>query len=403
MTGRRTGAWRSRAWAITGALSITETVSWGVLYYAFAVLLVPMQRELGWSTVHLTGAFSLGLLVSGLAGIPVGRHLDRHSPRLLMTAGSIGATALVLVWSQVHHLAVWYAVWIAIGLAMACVLYEPAMVVLATWFEDPTQRRHAMTMMTLVAGLASTIFMPLTQALVAHQGWRTSLVILALVLGAATVPLHAIVLRSPIRDLQDAVPVPVRAVVRSATFLRLAAAYFLANAAGIAMTVLTIPLLIQRDLTPAFAALAVGLIGFAQIPGRILFALVPVPTRVVMLLIASGIAVVAVAGDRSALLVLGLVVLGMGNGMTTLSRAEEIGERYGTRAYGALSGRLALFTTFARAGGPVGAAGLATWVGYQGLLWTLVGICGVAAVLLPGRATALAHPPADVVVRARSA
>ena len=38
---------RARAWAIVAALSVTETVSWGILYYAFAVFLVPMQRELG--------------------------------------------------------------------------------------------------------------------------------------------------------------------------------------------------------------------------------------------------------------------------------------------------------------------------------------------------------------------
>ena len=64
---------RTRAWAIAGALSITETVSWGILYYAFAALLAPMRAELGLSTAQLTGAFSLGLLVAGLAGIPVGR------------------------------------------------------------------------------------------------------------------------------------------------------------------------------------------------------------------------------------------------------------------------------------------------------------------------------------------
>ena len=52
----------SRAWAIVGALSVTETVSWGILYYAFAVFLLPMERELGFSTAELTGAFSLALL-----------------------------------------------------------------------------------------------------------------------------------------------------------------------------------------------------------------------------------------------------------------------------------------------------------------------------------------------------
>ena len=74
-------AWRTRAWGIVGALSVTETVSWGILYYAFAVFLLPMQRELGYSAAQLTGAFSLALLVSAVAGIAVGRHLDRHSPR----------------------------------------------------------------------------------------------------------------------------------------------------------------------------------------------------------------------------------------------------------------------------------------------------------------------------------
>jgi MFS family permease len=92
--------WRSRAWAIVAALSVTETVSWGILYYAFAAFLVPMHRELGLSTAALTGAFSVALLVSSAAGIGVGRYLDRHSPRALMTAASVAGVVLVLVWSK---------------------------------------------------------------------------------------------------------------------------------------------------------------------------------------------------------------------------------------------------------------------------------------------------------------
>jgi MFS family permease len=378
-------SWRSRAWAITGALSITETVSWGVLYYAFAVLLTPMQRELGWSTTHLTGAFSLGLLVSGLVGIPVGRFLDRHSPRSLMTLGSIAAGALVLCWSQVEHLAAWYALWAAIGLVMACVLYEPALVVLATWFGDPRQRRLAMTAMTLVAGLASTIFMPLTQFLVEQHGWRDALVILALALAAITVPLHAITLRPAPRPALPAIPVAVGEIVRTPVFRRLAAGYFLANAAGIAVTILAIPVLLQRGVDPSFAALAVGLIGFAQIPGRILFAFLAPTSRVVLVLIGAGIAVFALAGQHAGLLVAGLIVLGMGNGMTTLARATEIADRYGTAAYGSLSSRLALVTTFARAAGPIAGAALAALAGYQVLLWALVAVCMVAGAVMPPR------------------
>ena len=186
---------RGRGWAIVGTLSVTEIVSWGVLYYAFAVFLVPMERELGYSAAALTGAFSVALLVAGVAGIGVGRFLDRHSPRALMTAGSAAGALLVLAWSRVEGLAAFYAIWAGIGLVMAAVLYEPAFTVLAKWFPDAAERRRAMTALTLVAGLSSFIFLPLGQALIDAHGWRDALVVLAVVLAAVTVPLHAVVLR----------------------------------------------------------------------------------------------------------------------------------------------------------------------------------------------------------------
>ena len=147
-------------------------MSWGILYYAFAVFLVPMQRDLGFTAAELTGAFSIAMLVSGAAGIAVGRYLDRHSPRGLMTLGSVAGVALVIAWSQVDGLAAFYAIWVAIGLVMAAVLYEPAFTVLAKHFPATEQRRRAMTAMTLVAALASFIFMPLAQALIDAHGSR---------------------------------------------------------------------------------------------------------------------------------------------------------------------------------------------------------------------------------------
>ena len=138
-----------------------------------------MQRELGRSASELTGAFSLALLVAGVAGVGVGRYLDRHGPRALMTAGSVAGALLVVAWSQVEGLGAFYAIWIGIGLVMAAVLYEPAFVVLAKWFPATDERRRAMTALTLVAGLSSFIFLPLAQALIDAHGWRDALLILA--------------------------------------------------------------------------------------------------------------------------------------------------------------------------------------------------------------------------------
>jgi hypothetical protein len=43
---------------------------------------------------------------------------------------------------------------------MATLLYEPAFTIVAKWFRAPGERRRAMTAITLVAALASFIFLP---------------------------------------------------------------------------------------------------------------------------------------------------------------------------------------------------------------------------------------------------
>ena len=186
-------------WVQVAVLGLTETVSWGIVYYAYAVLLAPMQREMGWSTSAVTGAFSLALAVSGLAAYPVGRWLDRHGARAAMTGGSVLSVALLLAWADVRDLVGLYAVFAGLGVAMALVLYEPSFAVVATWFSR--KRGQALTLLTTIAGFASTIFLPLTAWLVDRQGWRGALVTLAVVLAVATIPLHALVLRRRPEDL----------------------------------------------------------------------------------------------------------------------------------------------------------------------------------------------------------
>src|SRR5207247_3535606 len=75
-------------WLVVGTLAVTVTVSYGVLTYAFGIVLVPMQRELGWSRIELAGAFSLALAVWAVAGVAGGIALDRDSPRIRLAGGA---------------------------------------------------------------------------------------------------------------------------------------------------------------------------------------------------------------------------------------------------------------------------------------------------------------------------
>jgi MFS family permease len=89
-----------------------------------------MAADLGWSRAQLVSGFSLALVVSAAAAVPAGRWLDRHPPRALMTAGSVAAVALVVAWSQVGSPQAYLLIWAGIGIVMALVLYEPAMIAL---------------------------------------------------------------------------------------------------------------------------------------------------------------------------------------------------------------------------------------------------------------------------------
>ena len=170
-------------WVIAVMLGITQTITWGIVYYGFSSFLPAQEAELGWSRGEMSGALSVAMLLSGLAAAPVGHWLDHHGPRLSMTLGTVAAVALLVVLSQVTSLGQFYVIWALLGLVMATVLYEPAFVVITAWFER--QRTRAMMIVTLMAGLASTIFFPVAAWLIELMGWRPAMLALAAFLAVA--------------------------------------------------------------------------------------------------------------------------------------------------------------------------------------------------------------------------
>jgi MFS family permease len=387
-------------WWMVAALSVTEMVSWGILFYAFAVFLRPVEEALGASRAQVSGAFSLGLLLAGCAALPAGRWVDRHGARGLMTLGSCAAALLLFAWSRVESLAGLYAVQAGLGLAMAALLYEPAFAAVANWFFR--FRGRALLIVTLMGGLASFVFLPVTERLVSTLGWREALRILALVMAGVTLPLHFFVLRRRPADLglrpdgdageprpglagHEASGVPLGEALRSRPFRWLAAAMMLSVAATSTVAVHLLSYLAERGLPGALAASAAGAIGLMQLPGRVLFA--PASERApqgwatagVFLLQAAGLALLlAVPGMAG--IVLFVVVFGMGQGMSTLVRASKVAEIFGLAAYGGISGALALCTTVARTLAPLGAALLHDSRGsYQPVFWLLaIGALGAA-------------------------
>lgn len=417
------GAGLYYGWVLVGALALTETISYGILAYAFPVFLAPMEAELGWSRTALTGAFSLAMLVSGLVAIPAGRWVDRRGPRALMTVGSLAAALLVLAWARVESLVAFYLIWTGIGVAMAAVLYEPAFAVIANWFVR--HRGRALTVLTFLAGFASVIFVPLAAWLVQVQGWRAALVTLAAVLAVGTVLPHALLLRHRPQDLglapDGGLPgtagpamtgversIPAQVALRSASFRWLTLAFALATFASTAMFFHLIPFLTDHGHGAGFAAAAAGMIGIMALPGRLIFTPLgtrwprPRVTAAIFALQALGVLVLlGVSGSAGVWLF--VVLFGAGFGAITPARAALLAEAYGPAYYGSIGGVLALVLALARALAPVGASGLqATTGGYAPMLWTLALLSGLAtlAVLRLGGARPTTLQPYPAMPRA---
>ncbi|MGK5555761.1 MFS transporter, partial [Actinomadura kijaniata] len=391
---------------VLAALCVTEITSWGVLYYAFAVLAPAITADTGWSMPAVTAAFSAALVISAVVGVPVGRLLDRHGPHLLMTGGSALATAAVVAIALAPGPAWFAAAWALAGVAMAAVLYQPAFAAL-TRYHGP-RRLAALTTVTLVAGLASTVFAPLTDALADHLTWRHTYLVLAAVLALVTIPLHALALRRPWPAADrtaghaagGADRRQVRAITRSRPFVLLSVALALSAFAMYAVLTNLIPLLIHRGASPTLAAWALGLGGVGQVAGRLGYGLLTrrtgVRTRTAGVLAVSAAttaALAAVPGPAAALIAIA-VLAGAGRGVATLLQATAVTDRWGPAHYGALSGVLAAPATIAGALAPFGGATLATLLGgYPALFLTLACVAAVAAVLSVASVPPRAEPP----------
>lgn len=386
-------------WALVGTLGLTATVSYGILSYAFAVFIAPMSAELGWSRATVTGGYSLGALVMGLAAVPLGRWVDRHGSRGVMTAGSVLATLLLVAWSGVESVVAFYLLWAAMGVAMAAVLYEPAFAVVAVWFRR--RRSRALTVLTFIGGFASVVFVPLAGALVEAHGWRGALLRLALVYAPLTVLPHALVLRRSPGDLglepdgeargevppppSPAAEPPVGDALRSRSFRWLAVAFGLSSLATTTVTVHLVPLLLERGFGLGFAGAAMGLLGLMALPGRLVFTPLGARwprTRVAALIFALSAAagtILLISPSGWAVWVF-VALFGAGFGAITPARAALVAELYGSAQYGRIGGMLAFIVALGRAAAPVGAsavylAGGGAGRGYDLVLGVLVILC----------------------------
>jgi MFS family permease len=382
---------------LIACIAIGQTIGWGTLFSVFPLFMAPLEAELGWSRAEVNAGLTCALLVGGLAAVPCGRFVDRHGGRLMLAWGAFAGVALLLALSWVGSLPVFWVIWAAMGLVQSAALWTPAMALVVGRARDPTR---AITAISFVTGLSTTIFVPLGALLIEVFGWRGALAALAAI---QVIPgLLTLLMLAP--DPPRAATAPragfslMRAVRRPA-FLALAACFAGHAFVAVGLGAHLIPYLRELGLPEASVLLVVALHGPFQVVARAaLVAMGPRVTlrqvgRVTTALTPAAMVALALAPPVLAWLVLFAMVWALADGLMTIIRSAGVMEILGREGYGTLTGALSIATVLPRTVAPLAIA--LWWEGFGGygpLPWLLAGIGLLSAAAFAAAARMRAAP-----------
>ena len=370
------------------ALAFAETLVWAGVFYIFPALLAHWEGDLGWPKTTIAGAFTAALVASAAAAPLAGRLIDRGHGRILLTVGAALTGELIGLVALVREPWQFYALWVALGITMAGCLYEPCFAFLTR--TRGTEARRAITLITLVAGLAGTVSFPTANLLAELYGWRAATTAFAVLILAVAVPLFRYGTRVPASAGEAAAPAAgtaapggLRVALGRPAFWLLAVAFsMIALTHGILITHM-LPMLDERGVSLTVAVLVASGIGPMQVAGRVAMMLAEryvsmnwVCAMSYLFMMAASVCLIG-AGAVPVLLVAFVVLQGSGYGVTSITRPVVTAGILGREGFGAISGALALPFMLATAVAPTLAAAIWAVVGYDGVRLTVLALVAV--------------------------
>lgn len=339
-------------------IAVGVTIAYACLYYIFAALLVDWERSYGWSKSQLTIAFTACIFVSAFISPYAGRVVDGGKARWLLSVGlligGLAVAALCLIQSQ----AMFIGIWLIIGIAHGCCLYDPCFALITRVLSDESSINapKAITRITLTAGFASTIAFPSAAWLTSTFGWQgTALAFAAVIvfIGAPAMYAGGTLLECCPHDIEPETRRARDKAALRATRKRLA--YWILFAAFPLMSLTTgmilthiMPILLEKGITQAHAVYFVALIGPMQVLGRFFVRRVAerIGTLATTLMAFTGISVsvfiLLIAGANHAVMALFACLFGAAYGLVSILKPILTAETLGKNAFGAVSGSLAL-------------------------------------------------------------
>lgn len=392
-------------------MGIAQICSWGTLYYSFPQLAAAIEAELGWQKSSLYGALTLGFLLTALAGIPVGRWIDKGHGRNVMTLGSSLAGLVMICGSQIQSILGFYLVFASIGLLQATCLYDAAFSVIARHSGKAlTQKR--ITALTLWGGFASTAFIPFIELLLSWGSWRDVFVVLGIINILVCAGIYSrlpqnkggVDHRSGNTGGGECTPKGVKWAISQPIFWTLILCFALFATLTSAFQFHLYPMLVEKGLSTQEVVMILAIFGPAQVTGRILMWMFG--SRVTIanlgLVTVSVIPIVFLAINYLPMsfwmLVPCAIVFGAANGTMTIVKGIAVPELVTRQAYGAINGAMNMPIKVIKAFAPTLAALVWNMAGGYALMMDLLIGLGVIVVVSFYMATRIKTRTSPLVV-----
>jgi MFS family permease len=340
----------SGPWRAIPVLGPTQILAWGALFYPPVLVMPLIAAERDWSLAFCMGGFSLGLLMAGLVAPTVGGLIDRYGGHWVMAGGALvgalGLVALALTTNRANYL----AAWMAIGVAMAASLYDPAFATLGRIFG--AEARRPITILTFIGGFASTVSWPATYVLIEHFGWKGTYLLYAALLALVAAPLLAFALpreRFKARPLAPGeVHVPPKTLpAKGPVFILIIVAFTAYAFIPSAMSAHLLAIFDRLGIDYKVGVILGALFGPAQVLARLaefLYAREIHPlviARCAVALLLAGFALMFALGVSLWVATAFVVMFGVSNGLMTIGRGTVPLVLFGSAGYGKIVGKIA--------------------------------------------------------------
>jgi MFS family permease len=388
-------------WVIVAAGALITCVAAGSMF-ALPVYLQPISDDTGWTRAGISMAMTIGFLVMGVAGFAWGTLSDRIGARPVVLIASVLLGLGLFVASRTQDLLMFQIAYGGIIGGAGGAFFAPLMATTIGWFDK--HRSLAVSLVSLGGGVAPMVVTPLATLLIQSQGWRSAMLITAIIAWVLLTPLTFLIRRAP-----DAVETPdqtatasneaprnqVLEVLRKPQFAILAGVFFLCCAAHSGPIFHTVSYAMLCGASAIAAASIYSVEGLAGLFGRVIFGTLADRLGVKRVIVgglvlqAVGIYTYIYVGELTQFYMLA-AVLGMAYGGVMPLYAVLARDYFSARVMGTVLGGITMTSSIGMAFGPVGGGWIFDTFGDYHWLYV-----SSAAIGLAGAVVALAFPPAD--------